>query len=92
MLLDDFFCILYGIHPVPYTFWIDHHRWPELAAIQAAGAIDPRFFNPQLFAAVFDIIPQPLGPLARTAATRIGIIALIGTAKYMGFIEERHRV
>ena len=40
VLLHDFRGIFWLHMPIPYRFRINHHRWPVLALVQAAGLVD----------------------------------------------------
>src|SRR5690349_16516554 len=77
---------------VPHPFGVDHHGGPELAAVEAARAVDACRFEAQLLGARLHVVAQLLGPLGLAEAARMTRRPLVGADEDVGAVEERRIV
>src|SRR5260221_1702636 len=74
---------------VPDAFGIDHHRRPELAAIEAAGGIDPSVGDAELLGPHLHVVAQLLAAFLGAATARMALRPRIGAAEDMQAVEKR---
>src|SRR5215469_14165679 len=89
MQRQDLVHFLAGPHVVPDPLGIDHHRRSELAAIEAAAAVDAHAAEPELLRPHLHVVAQAFGALGLAAAAGMARWPLVDAAEYMRLVEGR---
>src|SRR5216684_2023392 len=86
MRLQHLVDVFLGRAGIPDAFGIDEDAGPQLAAVEAAGAVDAHVLEAEVLGAAFHVVAQRLAALLRAAAARMAGRAPVGAAEDMGFV------